>query len=133
MADEDGIRVAIARMETQLAGIAQGIQEVKCSSSEALANARTAMAASTSAEQKASTLFVRIDEARDERNSLIGFQEQAKGFLKAITFGLGITQAIFVAFLIWLVSSVSQLRETKGVLEYRLQQLELRNDRLAKP
>jgi hypothetical protein len=121
------IEVALARMETQLTGIAKSIDEVKLSSTEALSKSRDALQASTSAEQKANTLFTRIDEAREERNSLIGFQEQAKGFLKAIAFGVGVIQAIFVAFLIWLVSSVAGLREQKGVLDYRLQQVELRN------
>lgn len=121
------IEVALARMETQLTGIAKSIDEVKLSSTEALSKSRDALQASTSAEQKANTLFTRIDEAREERNSLMGFQEQAKGFLKAIAFGVGVIQAIFVAFLIWLVSSVAGLREQKGVLDYRLQQVELRN------
>ncbi len=98
VADEEGIRIALARVETTLENLVENV----------------------------GTLFKKIDEDRAERAGIVSFQEQTKGFLKAITFGISITQAVVLAFMIWLISSVSMLREKNSVLEYRIQQVECR-------
>ena len=129
--DDMKSEIALARMDENVKSILATVEQIKtsvekaqCASSDATARATAAAQTAEEAKRIVDTAFVRIDEARDERQELVRFSEQLKGAGKSAVFIFGLFQALFMALLIWLFSSVSTLRETKAVLEFRVQQLE---------
>lgn len=123
----------LARMEEILKTVLLNTAELKNTidaqvSSAAEASSRVSLAQQTAEDAKktVATVFTRIDEGRDERKSLGEFVSQLKGAGKAAVFIFGLFQTLFMALLIWLFSTVSTLRETRAVLEYRVNQLEVK-------
>lgn len=121
----------LARMEEILKAVLLNTAEMKasieCSSasaSEAVAKAALAQQNAEDAKRTVQTAFTRIDEGRSERAQLTEFANQLKGAGKAAVAIVGFFQVLIMAMVIWLVSSVSTLRESRAVLEYRVQQLE---------
>lgn len=123
----------LARMEEILKAVLTNTAEMKasieCSSasaSEAVAKAALAQQNAEDAKRSVQTVFTRIDEGRLERADLTQFTNQLKGAGKAAVFIFGLFQVLFMALVIWLFSSVSTLRESKAVLDFRIQQLEIK-------
>lgn len=133
MADDLETRITLASMGESLRHLAAGIEEIKdsvksaaCASSDAVSKSAMAMQKAESALNTTNTVFARIDEGRSERVSLTEFTNQLKGAGKAATLVFGLLQAIFMALMIWVLSSVSTLRESKAVIDFRIQQLEMK-------
>ena len=133
MADDIETRVTLAKMGESLQHLAAGIEEIKesvksaaCASSDAVSKSSMAMQKAEAALNTTTTVFARIDEGRNERASLTEFTNQLKGAGKAATLVFGLLQAIFMALMIWVLSSVSTLRENRAVLDFRIQQLEMK-------
>lgn len=123
----------LARMEEILKTVLLNTAELKSTiechaSASAEADRKAALAQQTAEDAKktVATVFTRIDEGRDERKSLTEFVSQMKGAGKAAVFIFGLFQTLFMALMIWLFSTVSTLRETRAVLEYRVNQLEVK-------
>lgn len=121
----------LARMEEILKAVLNNTAEMKSSidcssaaSSEAIAKAALAQQNAEDAKKSVQTVFTRIDEGRTERVALTEFTNQLKGAGKAAVFIIGFFQALFMALMIWLFSTVSTLRETRAVLDFRVNQLE---------
>lgn len=129
--DATETQVALARMDenvkallTTTAEIKQMVEKVSSDSATAQVVAAEANRNAEEAKRNAATAFTRIDEARNERQELVQFAAQLKGAGKAATIVFGLLQTLVMALVLWLFSSVSSLRETKAVLEYRLQTVE---------
>ena len=127
----------LARMEEILKAVLTNTAEMKasieCSSasaSEAIAKAALAQQNAEDAKHTVQTAFTRIDEGRTERAQLTEFANQLKGAGKSAAMIVGFFQVLFMTLLIWLFSSVSALRESRAVLEYRVQQLETKCSQL---
>lgn len=127
----------LARMEEILKAVLLNTAEMKasieCSSasaSEAIAKAALAQQNAEDAKHTVQTAFTRIDEGRTERAQLTEFANQLKGAGKSAAMIVGFFQVLFMTLLIWLFSSVSALRESRAVLEYRVQQLETKCSQL---
>ena len=123
----------LARMEEILKAVLTNTAEMKSSiecsaaaSSEAIAKAALAQQNAEDAKRTVQTAFTRIDEGRNERASLNEFANQLKGAGKAAATIIGFFQVLIMAMIIWMVSSVSTLRENRAVLEFRVNQLEMR-------
>ena len=123
----------LARMDENIKNLLKSFEEVKTSittsnSTSAEAHARASLAESKADDAKSfcETAFQRIDEAREERKVLTDFVSQLKGAGKAAVTIFGLFQALFVAIMIWLFSTVSTLRENRAILEYRVNQLEVK-------
>ena len=123
----------LARMEEILKAVLTNTAEMKSSiecsaaaSSEAIAKAALAQQNAEDAKRTVQTAFTRIDEGRTERTQLTEFANQLKGAGKSAAIIISFFQVLFMTLLIWLFSSVSTLRESRAVLEYRVQQLEMR-------
>ena len=127
----------LARMEEILKAVLLNTAEMKasieCSSasaSEAIAKAALAQQNAEDAKHTVQTAFTRIDEGRTERAQLTEFANQLKGAGKSAAMIVGFFQVLFMTLLIWLFSSVSTLRESRAVLDYRVQQLETKCSQL---
>ena len=121
----------LARMEEILKAVLANTAEMKASiecssaaSSDAISKATLAQQNAEDAKRSVQTVFTRIDEGRTERVALTEFTNQLKGAGKAGITIIGFFQVLIMALVIWVVSSVSQLRESRAVLEYRVQQME---------
>ena len=129
--DATETQVALARMDenvkallTTTAEIKQMVEKVSSDSATAQLAAADACRIASEAKQNVATAFIRIDEARTERQELVQFAAQLNGAGKATMIVFGLMQTLVMALVLWLFSSVSSLRETKAVLEYRLQTVE---------
>lgn len=129
--DATETQVALARMDenvkallTTTAEIKQMVEKVQSDSASAKVIADEACRIADEAKRNVATAFTRIDEARNERQELVQFAAQLKGAGKATMIVFGLMQTLVMALVLWLFSSVSSLRETKAVLEYRLQTVE---------
>jgi hypothetical protein len=126
----DETPVQIARIEENLKAILQGMADIKSSIEHSNSTSAEAIARASLAHQTAEavkTVFVRIDEVRDQSKKLQDFASQLTGGFKAAAFIFGFFQVLIMSLVIWSVSTIADLRENKAVINYRIQILEGQN------
>lgn len=117
---QENIEAVVARMDERLNQISKDIGHLTEFATSFVATEQRA----TQAKEQADNAFTEINKLKVTSEATAGFMSEIRGGMRVGMWIIALLNGILVAFLIWLATSVTGLRERTSVLEYRLQVLE---------